>query len=89
MKITVKELNVLNRIKEAHNEENHSDFLSTDAETKSVAGVVSSLFKKNLIYDAYGNWTREDFSDSGMRPFKMWCLTPDGVEIVGKPKHWY
>ena len=39
--ITVKELTVLNLIKEYQNEEGHSEFLSEDAKTKSVAGLVS------------------------------------------------
>ena len=43
--VTAKELRVLQLIKEDQNEEGHSDFLSTDAQTKSFAGVVSSLFK--------------------------------------------
>jgi thiaminase len=84
--VTAKELRVLQLIKEDQNEEGHSDFLSTDAQTKSFAGVVSSLFKKGLIYDAYGNWDREDFN--GEKPFKMWCMTYEAVNIVGKPVCW-
>lgn len=86
--VTSKELEVLNLIKDSQHEEGHSEFLSTDVETKSVAGVISSLFKKDLIYDAYGNWTIEDFANQGDIPFKMWCMTEEAVAIVGKPIDW-
>lgn len=84
--VTAKELRVLQLIKGEQNEMGHSDFLSTDAQTKSVAGVVSSLEKKNLIYNSYANYDKEDFN--GDKPFKMWCLTYEGAEIVGKPEGW-
>ena len=84
--VTQKELRVLQLIKEDQNEMGHSDFLSTDAQTKSVAGVVSSLEKKNLIYNSYANWDKEDFS--GEKPFKMWCMTDDSCKIVGTPESW-
>lgn len=86
--VTVRELEVLNTIKNLQNEQGHSEFLSTDAETKSVAGIVSSLSQKGLIYDAYSNWTLEDFADQGDKPFKMWCITSKGVQIVGRPTEW-
>ena len=84
--VTAKELRVLQSIKEDQNERGHSDFLSTDAETKSVAGVISSLEKKSLVYNSYANWDREDFN--GEKPFKMWCMTEEAVAIVGKPICW-
>ena len=84
--VTAKELRVLQLIKEDQNERGHSDFLSTDAGTKSVAGVVSSLEKKNLVYNSYANWDRDDFN--GEKPFKMWCMTEEAVAIVGKPISW-
>ena len=84
--VTQKELRVLQLIKEEQNEMGHSDFLSTDAQTKSVAGVVSSLEKNNLIYNSYANWDKEDFN--GEKPFKMWCMTEEAVAIVGKPTYW-
>lgn len=83
--VTAKELTVLNLIKEYQNEEGHSEFLSEDAKTKSVAGLVSSLEKKQLIYDSYSNFDNDEFD--GKR-FKMWCLTHEGAEIVGKPESW-
>ena len=86
IKVTSKELRVLQLIKEEQNERGHSDFLSYDAKTKSVAGVVSSLEKKGLVYNSYGNWSKEDFN--GEKPFKMWCMTEDAVEVVGKPFLW-
>lgn len=89
LKLTSKELTVLELIKQDQNEPGHSDFLSTDAETKSVAGVVSSLEKKGLIYNSYANWTRQDFADLDHdRPFKMWCFTELAAKIVGKPICW-
>ena len=84
--VTAKELRVLQSIKEDQNERGHSDFLSTDAEKKSVAGVISSLEKKSLVYNSYANWDREDFN--GEKPFKMWCMTEEAVAIVGKPICW-
>ncbi len=86
--VTSKELRVLQSIKEDQNERGHSDFLSTDAQTKSVAGIVSSLEKKNLIYNAYANWDKEDFYGMGEKPFKMWCMTEEAIDIVGKPICW-
>ena len=88
MKVTVKELRVLQLIKEDQNERGHSDFLSYDTKSKSNAGVISSLEKKNLVYNSYNDWTREDFKNIEEKPFKMWCLTEDAVEIVGKPVSW-
>ncbi len=88
MQLTIKELEVLNLIKEHQNEPGHSDFLSYDAKTKSVAGVVSSLEKKGMIYNCYANWTRQDFADQGDKPFKMWGFTELAAEIVGTPEGW-
>ena len=49
------------------------------------------LFKKNFIYDSYSNFDMDDFE--GMtgtrRRFKMWCLTDEGADIVGKPNSWW
>tara|TARA_R110002167_G_scaffold92155_3_gene247609 strand:- start:218 stop:490 length:273 start_codon:yes stop_codon:yes gene_type:complete len=86
--VTAKELKVLELIKFEQNENGHSDFLSYDAKTKSVAGVVSSLEKKGLVYNSYSNWTKDDFKDVDEKPFKMWCITKAAVEIVGKPEGW-
>ena len=71
--LTTKEVKVLELISEYQNEEGHSDFLSTDAKSKSVAGVISSLEKKGMIYDSY--------SGSG-EEFKMWCLTKNGAKTI-------
>tara|TARA_R110000824_G_scaffold79316_2_gene199889 strand:- start:715 stop:987 length:273 start_codon:yes stop_codon:yes gene_type:complete len=86
--VTAKELRVLQLIKTEQNERGHSDFLSYDAKTKSVAGIVSSLEKKGLVYNSYNNWTKEDFKNVDEKPFKMWCMSEDAAEIVGKPKGW-
>jgi hypothetical protein len=86
--VTAKELRVLQLIKEEQNERGHSDFLSYDAKTKSVAGVVSSLEKKGLVYNSYDNWTKEDFKNVDEKPFKMWCMTEDAAKIVGRPQYW-
>ena len=86
--LTNKEIKVLEMIKLDQNEPGHSDFLSYDAKTKSVAGVVSSLEKKGMIYNSYSDWTKEDFEAVDEKPFKMWCLTPKAADIVGTPKGW-
>ena len=88
MTLTKKELTVLELIKEEQNEKGHSDFLSHDAKSKSVAGVVSSLEKKGMVYNSYSDMTKEDFANEGTKPFKMWCLTDEGCEIIGTPKWW-
>jgi len=82
--LTTKELKVLKLIKEYQNENGHSDFLSTDAKSKSVAGTISSLEKKGLVYDSYKNilWNANE------KKFKMWCLTPEATKIVGTPESW-
>ncbi len=86
--LTNKEIKVLEMIKLDQNEPGHSDFLSYDAKTKSVAGVVSSLEKKGMIYNSYDNWTKEDFKEIDEKPFKMWCLTDSATHIVGTPDGW-
>ena len=87
--LTNKEIKVLEMIKLDQNEPGHSDFLSYDAKTKSVAGVVSSLEKKGMIYNCYANWTRQDFADlDHNKPFKMWCFTELAAKIVGTPDGW-
>ena len=83
--VTMKELRVLKIIKDEQNEPGHSDFLSTDAKSKSVGGIVSSLEKKDLIYDSYNCMSDSDFD--GKR-FKMWCMTDKATEIVGRPGNW-
>jgi len=88
MKLTKKELTVLELIKKEQNEQGHSDFLSSDAKSKSVGGVVASLEKKGMVYNSYSDWTKEDFKDIGQKPFKMWCLTEKAINTVGKPKGW-
>ena len=77
--LTTKELEVLQTVKKYQNDNGHSDFISTDAKTKSVAGVISSLEKKGMVYDAYANDNVK---------YKMWCLTWDATEIVGVPSSW-
>ena len=84
--MTTKELNLLNEIKNytSQDEPNHSGFLSTDALSRSNAGVISSLEKKGMIYNAYADMTKADFTDMmgvKTKPFKMWCVTPEGWEL--------
>jgi len=88
MRLTKLELEVLELIKTNQNEEGHSDFLSTDALTKKVGGVVSSLEKKGMIYNSYSHMAKQDFKDIGEKPFKMWCLTRIAIQFVGLPKSW-
>jgi len=81
---------VLTFIRNEQNERGHSDFTSDMVGTKSIAGVVSSLEKKGMIYDAYADFSKEDFQGmtiSGKR-FKMWCMTEEAAEQVGTPKYW-
>ena len=86
LQITAKEEKMLKYIKSQQNEQGHSDFISTDVKCKSNAGIVSSLFKKGLIYDSYDSLNDEDFEE---RRYKMWCLTEEAIKIVGKPKSWW
>lgn len=84
--MTTKELKLLEEIKTYTSKEemNFSEFLSTDVLSKSNAGVVSSLEKKGLIFNAYEGFTKSDFIDlngEGTKPFKMWCVTPKGWSI--------
>jgi hypothetical protein len=83
--MTTKELNLLSEIKNytSQDESNHSGFLSTNALSRSNAGVISSLEKKGFIYNAYADMTKADFTDMmgvKTKPFKMWCVTPQGWE---------
>ena len=84
--MTIKELNLLNEIKNytSQGESSHSGFLSTNALSRSNAGVISSLEKKELIYNSYADMTKADFTDMmgvKTKPFKMWCVTPKGWEV--------
>ena len=45
IKLTVKELELLNEIKLDQNEEGHSDFTNEDVTTKSRGGVLANLLK--------------------------------------------
>lgn len=73
--LTEKELLILNKVKEFNTEDGYSEFTSDYVKTKSIAGVVSSLYQKGLIYDCY-----EDCEEYN---FKMWCLSLRGIELVG------
>ena len=89
MTLTENETRLLEKIKHQQNEQGHSDYCTTDAGSKKDAGTLSSLEKKQMIYNSYANWTLEDFLDMDYKkPFKMWCLTEHGAEIVGTPEHW-
>ena len=92
--MTTKELNLLNEIKNytSQDESNHSGFLSTNALSRSNAGVISRLEKKGLIYNAYSDMTKADFTDMmgvKTKPFKMWCVTPEGWEVETEIKDEY
>jgi hypothetical protein len=87
--LTQKELDLLKEIKEYQNEQGHSDFLSTDAASRKNAGIISSLEKKGMIFNSYEDYTKEDWKDIGEKPYKMWCLTTEAANIVGKPKYWW
>ena len=87
--MTTKELDLLNEIKEytSQEESSYSGFLSTNALSKSNAGVIGSLEKKGMIYNSYSDMTKADFTDMmgvKTKPFKMWCVTPEGWEIGNK-----
>ena len=92
--MTTKELNLLNEIKSCTSQEemNYSEFLSTDAFSRSNAGVISSLEKKGLIYNSYEGLTKSDFTDmfgESTKPFKMWCVTPEGWKVETEVKDEY
>ncbi len=77
--LTEKEKNLLIEIKDSQNEYGHSDFLGDDCQTKSRAGIISSLLKKELIFDSYAK------VDPSMQ---MYVLKLKAVEIVGVPSGW-
>ncbi len=84
MNLTNNELELLTEIKSLQNEAGHSDFTNEEVKSKSVAGVLSSLVQKGLVYDSYENLDSFDNSDN----IKMWCLTMKGVALVGTPECW-
>ena len=84
--VTEKELELLNFIQTKQNEMGHSEFTSKQAKSKKNAGIISSLEKKDLIYDSYASVEDDEFN--GKR-FKMWCLTEKSIDFVDKPKNWY
>ncbi len=77
--LTEKETKLLVIIRDSQNEYGHSDFLNDDCQTKSRAGIVSSLLKKGLIFDSYENIDPTT---------QMYVLKLKAVEIVGVPQGW-
>lgn len=89
MLLTENETRLLEEIKNLQNEQGHSEYWTTDAGSKKDAGTISSLEKKGMIYNSYSDWTLEDFKDMDYKkPFKMWCLTYEGAEVIGTPEDW-
>jgi len=83
LNLTFKETETLNEIKACNYEDGYSEFTSDDVKTKSVAGVISSLLQKGLIYDCY-----EGLSEGQQGKYKMWCLSLKGIELVGTCKNY-
>ena len=86
--LTEKELDLLLQIKEAQNEEGHSDFTSEDYLSKSIGGILSSLEKKGFIYNSYEMSAKELRELDLSANFKMWCFTHKAVFMVGRPNGW-
>jgi hypothetical protein len=80
MEITTKELELLKEIKLEQNEPGHSDFTQENVKTRSRAGILGSLVQKGLVYNSYDNLDDEDIN--------LWCITYEGVDIVGVPETW-
>jgi hypothetical protein len=80
LKITAKELELLKEIKLEQNEPGHSDFTQENVETRSRAGILGSLVQKGFVYNSYANLEDEDAN--------LWCLTYEGVDVVGVPETW-
>ena len=80
MEITAKELELLKEIKLEQNEPGHSDFTQENVKTRSRAGILGSLVQKGFVYNSYDNLDDEDIN--------LWCITYEGVDIVGVPETW-
>ena len=80
MKVTKKELELLNEIKLEQNEEGHSEFTQENVGTRSRAGILGSLVQKGFVYNSYDGYEDEEIH--------LWCLTYRGAEIVGIPEGW-
>jgi len=80
MKITAKELELLKEIKFYQNELGHSEFTQENVKTRSRAGILGSLVQKGFVYNSY-----EDYDDEDVN---LWCLTYEGVDVVGVPEEW-
>jgi len=80
MQITAKELELLKEIRLEQNEPGHSDFTQENVGTRSRAGVLGSLVQKGFVFNSYENYEDEDIN--------LWCLTYEGVDIVGVPETW-
>ena len=80
IKLTKNELELLTDIETYQGESGFSEYLSTNAKCKKAAGTIRSLQKKDMIYDAYENWEKDDFDG---KPYKMWVMTIWGYEALG------
>ena len=80
--MTHNELNVLKEVNECWcpEEGGISEFTSEDVKSKSVAGTISSLLKKELIYDSYEDYEDED---------SVWCMTQLGASVMVSEGHQY
>lgn len=88
--VTPKELEVLKEVKYYQCDFGWSEYTSDKAKCKSVAGTLSSLEKKGLIYDGNNLFTDEDFKGMSIdgEKYKMWLLSWEATEIVGVPEEW-
>tara|TARA_R110001606_G_scaffold42795_1_gene113941 strand:+ start:149 stop:490 length:342 start_codon:yes stop_codon:yes gene_type:complete len=78
IKLTKKEFNLLIEIRDCQNEMGNSEFLSCDVKTKSRAGILSSLIKKEMVNTI-------DMRDWGTEDDFMFQMNIEAVEFVGVP----
>tara|TARA_R110000744_G_scaffold53679_1_gene114510 strand:- start:291 stop:584 length:294 start_codon:yes stop_codon:yes gene_type:complete len=87
-KLTEKEENMLIAIDNcsSKNEPGFSEFLDDDVKTKSRAGVISSLLKKDFVYDSYKNSDGTNFVVDG-KAISMFVITDEGIDALRNKGH--
>ena len=88
MELTTKEETLLMTISDCsyRNEQGYSEFLNDDVKTKSKAGVLSSLIKKEFVYDSYRNNDGSKAIINGSE-LSMYVITNKGIDILRNQGH--
>lgn len=63
-----------------------SEFLDGDVKTKSRAGVLSSLIKKDFVYDSYKNADGTSFK-MDEKDISMYVITDNGLDALREVGH--